>query len=143
MKTAFAVLFSVLVGLPLGPGIASAAPPNSAVAAKAVPQKVSSITQYGITWTFDKEYPSGQFCTGDYWVVGPVTVIGITNSCHNSGFTPEAGDDGSMLNPGTTDRQGYDKDFTGNYSSSLIRNLKQSLAVGQLFGLATLSLHGC
>ena len=30
---------------------------------------MSSITQYGITWTFDKEYESGQFASGDYWVV--------------------------------------------------------------------------
>jgi len=36
-----------------------------------------SITQYGITWTFDKDYPTGQFCNGDYWVVGPVKIIAI------------------------------------------------------------------
>jgi len=35
----------------------------------------TSVSQYGITWTFDKDYPTGQFCTGDYWVVGPVTAI--------------------------------------------------------------------
>jgi hypothetical protein len=31
----------------------------------------SSIEQYGITWTFDKEYQCGQFVNGDYWVLGP------------------------------------------------------------------------
>lgn len=36
------------------------------------------ITQYGITWTFDKPVQSGQFITGDWWVVGPVTVVKIT-----------------------------------------------------------------
>ena len=65
------------------------------------------ISQYGITWTFDKEYPTGQFCTGDYWVVGPVKVIGITNNLHTSGFAPEPGEDGSMMNPGTDEHQGY------------------------------------
>src|SRR4051812_40150189 len=31
----------------------------------------SSLTQYGITWTFDKAYTYGSYATGDYWVVGP------------------------------------------------------------------------
>ena len=35
------------------------------------------ISQYGITWTFDREYPAGQFVTGDWWVVGPVKVVGV------------------------------------------------------------------
>jgi hypothetical protein len=69
---------------------------------------VKSITQYGITWTFDKEVPSGQFCTGDFWVVGPVTITGISTDLHAPGFEPKPGEDGSMVNPGTTDRQGYD-----------------------------------
>jgi len=37
-----------------------------------------SVTQYGITWNFDKAYPVGQFVNGDYWVVGPVTVVSVT-----------------------------------------------------------------
>ncbi|NJL71890.1 MAG: hypothetical protein HC888_09930, partial [Candidatus Competibacteraceae bacterium] len=40
--------------------------------------EVQSISQYGITWTFDKEYPTGQFITGDPWVVGPVTVVSVS-----------------------------------------------------------------
>lgn len=39
--------------------------------------KQKSVTQYGITWTFDKEVPVGQFITGDYYVVGPVKVVEI------------------------------------------------------------------
>ena len=38
----------------------------------------NSISQYGITWTFDRPVASGQFITGDWWVVGPVTVTGVT-----------------------------------------------------------------
>ncbi|MBX3464889.1 MAG: hypothetical protein KF830_17105, partial [Planctomycetes bacterium] len=41
-------------------------------------QLSSSITQWGITWTFDHDYQVGQFCNGDWWVVGPVTVVSIT-----------------------------------------------------------------
>jgi hypothetical protein len=41
-------------------------------------QQASVITQYGITWKFDREYPVGQFVNGDWWVVGPVTVVSVT-----------------------------------------------------------------
>src|SRR5215217_6807158 len=36
------------------------------------------VSQYGITWTFDKPAKTGQFITGDWWVVGPVTIVKIT-----------------------------------------------------------------
>jgi len=35
------------------------------------------VSQYGITWTFDKSYPVGQFVNGDYWVVGPVEILSV------------------------------------------------------------------
>ncbi len=38
----------------------------------------TSVSQYGITWTFDKPCQVGQFITGDWWVVGPVTVVNVT-----------------------------------------------------------------
>ena len=40
--------------------------------------EVAEVTQYGITWKFDKAYPVGQFVTGDWWVVGPVKVVSVT-----------------------------------------------------------------
>jgi len=36
------------------------------------------ISQYGITWKFDREYQVGQFVNGDWWVVGPVKVVSVT-----------------------------------------------------------------
>ncbi|WP_436415497.1 hypothetical protein [Petrimonas sp.] len=36
------------------------------------------ISQYGITWEFEKPALTGQFISGDWWVVGPVTVVKIT-----------------------------------------------------------------
>ena len=39
--------------------------------------KRSSLSQYGITWTFDKPAITGQFITGDWWVVGPVRIVSI------------------------------------------------------------------
>ena len=78
----------------------------------------TSITQYNITWTFDKDYPSGQFCNGDYWVVGPLKIVSITTDLHPQGFTPAPGEDGTMVNPGTTDKQGYDNRLE-SYDASL------------------------
>ena len=74
---------------------------------QATAEVADHISQYGITWTFDKAYPVGQFCTGDYWVIGPVNVIQISTDLHTPGFVPRPGEDGSMVNPGTDSHQGY------------------------------------
>lgn len=78
-------------------------------------QAATEITQYGITWTFDQDYKTGQFCNGDYWVVGPVKITSIANSWHKN---PGPGLDGSMINPPATEKQGYDKRLT-SYVDSL------------------------
>ena len=36
------------------------------------------VSQYGITWKFDKPVKSGRFITGDWWVIGPVNVVSVT-----------------------------------------------------------------
>jgi len=77
-----------------------------------------SITQHGITWAFDKDVKTGTFANGDHWVVGPVNVIGITTDLHAEGFTSEPGEDGSMVNPGVDNRQGYNKRLS-SYDESL------------------------
>jgi len=66
----------------------------------------TSITQFGITWTFEGEVEYGQFANGDYWVVGPVTITSITpKSSTAEGITMH----GSMLNPPlSTTQQGFD-----------------------------------
>jgi hypothetical protein len=38
----------------------------------------TSVSQYGITWTFAKPVQVGRFITGDWWVVGPVQVVAVT-----------------------------------------------------------------
>ncbi|MBX3465197.1 MAG: hypothetical protein KF830_18675, partial [Planctomycetes bacterium] len=47
------------------------------------PTMAASVGQWGITWTFDQAYQVGQFCNGDWWVVGPVTVTSITPATQN------------------------------------------------------------
>ena len=66
----------------------------------------TSISQFGITWTFDKPYTVGQFANGDWWVVGPVKIVRIDPASATSGRVMN----GSMINPDPkldTD-QGYD-----------------------------------
>jgi hypothetical protein len=48
------------------------------LAETAKPEYRQEISQYGITWTFDKPVQCGQFITGDWWVIGPVKIIRIT-----------------------------------------------------------------
>jgi hypothetical protein len=56
----------------------------------------TSVSQFGITWTFNRDYPTGQFANGDWWVVGPVTITSISPR-----YTVKDGEtlNGSMLNP--------------------------------------------
>jgi hypothetical protein len=62
----------VIVGLLL-----ALASPLSACDARVAEQRASQVSQYGITWKFDRDYPVGQFVNGDWWVVGPVTVVSV------------------------------------------------------------------
>ena len=81
-------------------------------------QAATTLTHHGITWTFDKDYPTGRFVTGDYWVVGPVAVVGISTDLHAPGFRPGPHDDGSMVNPTAASLQGYSGSLT-SYRQSL------------------------
>src|SRR5689334_16428979 len=40
--------------------------------------KRKSLSQYGITWTFEQPATTGQFITGDWWVIGPVTILEVS-----------------------------------------------------------------
>ncbi len=52
---------------------------------------LTQISQAGITWTFSRAEPVGRFVNGDYYVVGPATIVDIEPPATN-GFN------GSMLN---------------------------------------------
>ncbi|WP_109830589.1 galactose-binding domain-containing protein [Reichenbachiella versicolor] len=72
---------------------------------------LSSITQHGITWHFDKEYECGQFVTGDWWVVGPVTIT-------HTDPLQVPGRHGSVLNVIPGKFHGWD-DRAGNFNENL------------------------
>ncbi len=98
-----------------------------------------SVSQYGITWAFDREVECGQFVTGDWWVVGPVTVVKVTPAPGPADPnqtvevpTNQFGDDahqddrrmrnGMMVVIEITHRQGYDsrgKDYQADLSLSV------------------------
>jgi hypothetical protein len=70
-----------------------------------------TITQHGVTLTFDQPYPSGQFISGRWWITPlntgeKVTLTGISP-------TPAGGRNGFMLNPANRTAQGYDNRFPG------------------------------
>ncbi len=74
------------------------------------PALASSLSQYGITWTFDKPYRVGQFVNGDWWVTpdtpgGTVTVVTVDPAPTGSG---ESYRNGSMVNPVPGATHGYD-----------------------------------
>jgi hypothetical protein len=76
--------------------VSGAAPP---------PGTASSITKDGITWTFSQPALVGQFVTGDYYVVGPVTVTAISPAPTTS--APYL--NGSVLNlPTANSKSGFD-----------------------------------
>src|SRR4030042_893232 len=67
---------------------------------------IGDLTQYGITWEFDKEYECGQFITGDYWIVGPIAIIGII---------PQSASDGGIIRNGSqTNPVPFMTDYTGS-----------------------------
>jgi hypothetical protein len=65
----------------------------------------TSVSQWGITWTFSEDRPTGQFINGDWWVIGPVTVTQISPASSPLG--------GAMVNPVPGQPQGlyFDNPF--------------------------------
>jgi len=88
------------------------------VSGLAGPARAVEIESNGIIWTLAGDPAHGTFVTGDPWVVGPVKVTGIRNTLNSPNFTPKPGQNGSMVNPGVTSRQGYDSTLA-SYDESL------------------------
>src|ERR1017187_9871122 len=81
MKRGTVLLILALAGL--GPAYAGDVPASAAISnASAAPSlselpRLKSVSQYGITWTFEAPAPVGQFVNGDFYVVGPVTITNV------------------------------------------------------------------
>mgnify|MGYP002399069600 CR=1 FL=1 len=83
-----------------------------------VSYRANTIQQFGITWTFGDYRTVGQFANGDFWVVGPVTITGITPASTSVNGRIM---NGSMLNPDPKNgNNGYDSAMVYNsYSAAL------------------------
>ncbi len=103
-----------------------------------------SVSQYGISWTFDKPARVGQFINGDWYVVGPVTIKAITPKPLYGEETPEIVLDhmdlerpvaqrlrnGFMLNPPAAMRVSYDSGVRNWFDPSLIQKLPVPMKAG-------------
>jgi len=120
----WSVCLILMAGLILGVNrLAAADVGDHGLAAPAATVNTSQITQYGITWTFDKDYPAGQFANGDFWVLGPVTITDITPDFDGSIH-------GWEVNPIFEGPQGLDA-RAGNFDASLVPNLPYGATPGE------------
>lgn len=77
--------------------------------------KTTSISQRGITWHFDSSYEYGQFANGDYWVLGPLTLIRIEPDFDGS-------NNGWEINPLVGNDQGFQANAS-NFNRNLVPTL--------------------
>jgi hypothetical protein len=78
-------------------------------------QLLDSVSDHGVTWSFSEAVPVGRFVTGEYYVVGAVTVTGISPA-------PAGNRNGSVLNlPADNDRSGWDDRVEGNRFDGALR----------------------
>ena len=103
-----------------------------------------SISQYGITWTFERPARVGQFVNGDWYVVGPVTVKTIDPRPLYGSEIPKRQLDGmdkerpeaqrvrngSMLNPPAQMKVAYDSGVRNWFDPSLILKLPVKMKPG-------------
>ena len=103
-----------------------------------------SVSQYGITWTFDKPARVGQFINGDWYVIGPTTIKAITPKPLYGAEIPEIELDrmdlerlvaqrvrnGFMLNPPAAMKVSYDSGVRNWFDPSLIQKLPVAMKPG-------------
>jgi hypothetical protein len=75
------------------------------VCTEAYAAQATSVSQWGITWTFDRSHEVGQYANGDYWVVGPVNITAISPASTVAGGRVI---NGTEVNPQGGNSQGYD-----------------------------------
>ncbi len=102
------------------------------------------VSQYGMTWTFDKPARVGQFVNGDFYVVGPVTVKEIDPKPLYGAQIPRNQLDhmdkerkeeqrvrnGFMLNPPAAMKVSYDSGVRNWFDPSLIQKLPVAMKPG-------------
>ena len=96
-----------------------------------------SVSQYGITWTFEKPARVGQFVNGDWYVVGPVTVKELDpkplygkeiprrqlDSLDKERREEQRVRNGFMLNPPAKTKVAYDSGVRNYFDPALMQKL--------------------
>jgi len=114
---------------------------------------VQSVSQYGITWRFDKPARAGQFVNGDWYVVGPATVSAIDPKPLYGKEIPRRELDGMdrerpegqrvrngfMLNPPAQMKVAYDSGVRNWFDPALIQKLPVAMKPGDSL-VATISM---
>jgi len=83
----------------------------------------TSVTQFGVTYTFSADRTVGQFADGSYWVLGPVTINSITPDY-------ASGQNGWEVNPIVQSPHGFTNVVAG-FTESLIPALPYTASTNQ------------
>jgi len=112
-----------------------------------------SVSQYGITWTFDKPARVGQFVGGDWYVVGPATVKAIDpkplygaeirkrelDQMDKERREEQRVRNGFMVNPPAAMKVAYDSGVRNWFDPSLIQKLPAAMKPGDAL-VSTISM---
>lgn len=98
------------------------------IAFSAQASAATSVTYYGITWTFSSDRPTGTFANGEPWVVGPVTITAINP---NPSQSINGVQHGSMVNPIPNKNFGFDShpEVTRDIVYEAAKNVALSLPI--------------
>ncbi|HUC20452.1 MAG TPA: hypothetical protein VMR98_03090, partial [Candidatus Polarisedimenticolaceae bacterium] len=110
------------------------------LSSRAATATCSSVSQYGITWTFDKTYPCGQFVNGDWWVALNAGDTGVKINTITPAYS--GGQNGWEVNPVYSGSQGFDQDI-GGFSASLVPALPYLAQPNKSIVKATTASGGC
>jgi len=83
------------------------------------------LSQFGITWTFDANYVTGQFANGDFWAVGPVTITAIDPPSREVDGRVSHG---TMINPLPSETQGFDSHAYAKYRKASSYDASRNVA---------------
>ncbi len=94
----------------------------------------TSVSQHGVTWKWNEDRTTGQYCNGDWWVIGPVTITAITpasatiDETLSSGVKVKRIINGTMTNPWPMN-QGWDNATNQNGAANVYAPYNSSLNV--------------
>ncbi len=100
-------------GVVIGERVARSPTLTSEPGAVAAPSgHLVALDRFGTTWTFDRPVQAGRFVNGDWWVIGPVSIVAISPQAVVDGTRVRHG---SMIDPDPKSlTQGYDNAMFGD-----------------------------